>query len=77
MDAAGGDPDRALKLFDQQAPKVTDPTQLRLAPQIRSAIRARRQINKPQSALDKIISGDIEGGLNGLSDPNGPPPAPQ
>jgi hypothetical protein len=70
LNQAGGDPDKALKLFDQLSSNVTDPDQKRLGPQIRKAIRARRQINKPESALDKIISGDIEGGLNDL------PPAP-
>jgi|ERR1035438_6848250 hypothetical protein len=64
LNQAGGDPDKALKLFDQLSSNVTDPDQKRLGPQIRKAIRARRQINKPESALDKIISGDIDGGLN-------------
>lgn len=66
MNKANGDPDAALKLFDQHSSDVTDADQKRLGPAIRRAIRARRQINKPQSALDKIISGDIDGGLNDL-----------
>lgn len=66
LNAAGGDPDKALKLFDQHSGKISDPDQRRLGPAIRKAIRARRQINKPQSALDKIISGDVEGGLTDM-----------
>jgi hypothetical protein len=66
MGQAGNDPDKALKLFDQLSTSVTDPDQKRLGPEIRKAIRARRQINKPESALDKIINGDIDGGLNDL-----------
>jgi hypothetical protein len=68
LNAARGDPDKALKLFDQHSGKITDPDQRRLGPSIRKAIRARRQINKPQSALDKIISGDVEGGLNDMQE---------
>ena len=73
LNAAGGDPDKALKLFDQKAGKITDQDQIRLGPDIRKAIRARRTINKPQNPLDKIISGDVEGGLNDLqSNPSNP-----
>jgi hypothetical protein len=73
LNAAGGDPDKALRLFDQHAGKITDPDQRRLGPSVRKAIRARRQINKPQSALDKIISGDLEGGLQDMQEPTQQP----
>jgi len=66
LNEVGGDPDKALKYFDQKSPSITDSDQKRLGPAIRKAIRARRQINKPQNPLDKIISGDVEGGLNDL-----------
>jgi hypothetical protein len=66
LGAAGGDPDKTLKLFDQHSGSVTDPYQQRLGPAIRKAIRARRQINKAQSPIDRILSGDVEGGLNEL-----------
>jgi hypothetical protein len=69
LNAASGDPDKALKLFDQHSGKITDPDQRRLGPSVRKAIRARRQINRPQSALDKIISGDLEGGLHDMQEP--------
>ncbi|MFY9560126.1 MAG: hypothetical protein WAQ52_07820 [Terriglobales bacterium] len=73
LNAAGGDPDKALKLFDQHSGRITDPNQRRLGPSIRKAIRARRNINKPQSALDKIISGDLEGGLKDMQEPTQQP----
>jgi hypothetical protein len=63
LNNAGGDPDRAMRLFDERSGQVTDPEQRRLGPAIRKAIRARKRINKPQSAIDRILSGDIEGGL--------------
>ena len=73
LNAAGGDPDKALKVFDQRSGSITDPEQIRLGPSILKAIRARRQINKPQNPIDKIISGDVEGGLNDLqSNPSNP-----
>jgi hypothetical protein len=34
LNAAGGDPDKALKLFDQHSGKITDPDQRRLGPSI-------------------------------------------
>jgi len=64
LNNAGGDPDKALQLFDQHAPNITDPDEKRLGPAIRKAIRGRKQINKPPSAIDQIISGDVAGGLN-------------
>ena len=69
LDSAGGDPDKALKFFDQQSGKITDPDQQRLGPSIRKAIRARKQINKPVSPIDRIINGDIEGGLGDMQQP--------
>ncbi len=45
LNEAKGDPDKALQLFDQHSPNITDPEQKRLGPEIRKAIRARKQIN--------------------------------
>lgn len=47
LNSAGGDPDKALQMFDQHSPNITDPEQKRLGPEIRKAIRARKQINRP------------------------------
>jgi hypothetical protein len=69
MNSSSGDPDRALSQFDQLSPNVTDPQQRRLGPLIRRAIRGRKRINKPQSPIDKILSGDVEGGLNQMQQP--------
>src|SRR6266571_1553887 len=69
MNSSSGDPDKALTQFDQLSPNVTDPQQRRLGPLIRRAIRGRKRINKPQSPIDKILSGDVEGGLNQLQQP--------
>ncbi len=69
---AGGDPDKALQLFDQGSGQITDPDQIRLGPEIRKAIRARRQINKPKSAIDRILEGDVDGGLSQLQPSNVP-----
>ena len=66
LDQSNGDPDKALRTFDQLSGHITDAYEKQLGPQIRKAIRARRQINKPQSPLDKILSGDVEGGLNDM-----------
>jgi hypothetical protein len=69
MNSSNGDPDKALSQFDQLSPNVTDPKQRRLGPLIRRAIRGRKRINKPVSPIDKILSGDIEGGLNQMQQP--------
>jgi hypothetical protein len=72
MNRNGGDPDKALAEFDKLAPQVTDPKQQHLGPIIRKALRGRKRINpapKPQSFIDKILSGDVEGGLNQLQQP--------
>jgi len=72
MNRNGGDPDKALAEFDKLAPRVTDPKQQHLGPIIRKALRGRKRINpapKPQSFIDKILSGDVEGGLNQLQQP--------
>ena len=69
LNQSGGDPDKALRTFDQLSGNITDDYQRQLGPQIRRAIRARRQINKPQTPLDKILSGDVEGGLNDMPQP--------
>ncbi len=69
MNSSSGDPDKALTQFDQLSPNVTDPQQRRLGPLIRRAIRGRKRINKPQSPIDKILSGDVEGGLNQMQQP--------
>ena len=69
MNKSNGDPDAALTQFDQLSPHVEDPQQRRLGPLIRRAIRGRKRINKPQSPIDKILSGDVEGGLNQMQPP--------
>jgi hypothetical protein len=70
MNSAGGDPDKALQLFDQKSGQVTDPQQQRLGPMIRKAIRGHKQINSGvDAAIDRIIGGDINGGLQQLQQP--------
>jgi len=57
LNVAKGDPDKALQLFDQHSARITDPEEKRLGPMIRQAIRARKQINRPdpmQQWLDQM-----------------------
>jgi len=56
MNSSNGDPDKALTLFDQHSPSVTDPKQRKLGPLIRKALRGRKQINKPVSELDRLLA---------------------
>jgi hypothetical protein len=52
LNRAGGDPDKALTIFDKAAPLVTDPKEKRQLKAIREAIRGRKRVN---SGMDAIL----------------------
>lgn len=63
LNRANGDPDAALRLFDQAAPRVDDPYQKKLGPMIRKSIQSHRRIQKPVSPIDKIVNDAIQGAI--------------